>query len=125
MKRVAALAFIAILTACGSDNGGTTAPTNTFTGNWSGNYINGTDTAHFVFAAAQNGSALNGVGYEIIGNSSGRFEFTGATTPPNVTLVLDYNYSFLLYTGTYVTSDSITGTATDGASTFPLDIARH
>jgi hypothetical protein len=125
MKRAAILALIALLTACGSDNGGSTAPTNTFTGNWSGNYIVGTDTAHFILAAAQNGSDLNGVGYEIIGNSSGHFEFTGATTPPNVTLVLDYDYTFLMYTGTYVTNDSIAGTATDGVSTFPLDIARH
>ena len=124
MKRIAVLAFVAILAACGSDSGNT-APKNVLTGNWSGKYINGTDTAVFVFAAAQNGSALNGVGYEIIGNSSGQFEFTGASTPPNVTMVLDYNYSFLLYTGTLVTNDSISGTATDGANTFPLEIARH
>jgi hypothetical protein len=125
MKRAAILLLVAILAACGGDDGGSTTPRNLLTGTWSGKYIVGTDTALFVFAAAQNGSALNGVGYETIGNSSGRFEFSGVTTPPSVTMVLDYDYTFLLYTGTFVTDDSISGTATDGASTFPLDIARQ
>jgi hypothetical protein len=125
MRRLVFVSLIVVVAACGSDSHQTSAPSQTLTGTWKGELVQGPDTAVFTLTAAQNGSALNGVGIEDIGHSPFQFEFSGASAPPDLSLVLDYGATFLLYTGSFVTADSIAGSVTNGENTFPLAFVRQ
>jgi hypothetical protein len=117
MKRLAILAIVAVLAACGSDNNG---PTEKFTGSWTGRVIDGGDT--------QNGSAVTGSGTASSGATSYPMTFTGTSTPPTLNLTLLVNVGTtqtLVYTGSYVSSDSIVGTVSNGGVSEPLDLGKN
>jgi type 1 fimbria pilin len=122
MKKFALIAIVAVLAACGSDNG----PSDTFSGTWSGNtVVSPTDTLHFVFSPAQNGSAVTGNGVVSEGGTSEPFTFTGTSTPPSVNLTLTVNSETLTYAGSYVRSDSLVGTISEGSESFGLDLKKN
>jgi len=122
MKRVAVLALVAILTACGSDSNG---PNEKFSGTWTGRAIAVSDTLSFVFDAAQNGSVVTGTGNISDHSSSEVDSFTGTSTPPSVALTIYAGSDTATYAGSYVSSDSISGIITVGTTSVPLDLAKH
>jgi len=123
MKRVAIVALVAILAACGSDNNG---PTDKFSGTWTGKYIvSSTDTANFVLVAGQNGTAVTGTGQISAGTESVPLTFSGTSTPPAVNLTVIVGSNMLTYAGSYVSSDSISGIISEGSQSGVLDLAKH
>jgi hypothetical protein len=111
------------LLACGSDSAG---PNNTFTGTWLGNaYPDEADTAQFSITASQNGSAVTGVGTFTRDGATNGITVDGVSTPPNLSLVLTINAVTLSYVGTYVSSDSVTGTITQGSIVLPLSLKKQ
>jgi len=122
MKRIAVLALVAILAACGSDSSG---PTDKFSGTWSGKTLNGTDTLGVLIIAAQNGSTVTGTGSLSEGSSSESATITGTSTPPSVALTLTIGSNTANYAGSYVSSDSISGIISAGTTSLPLDLAKH
>jgi len=122
MKRVAFLALVAILAACGSDSNG---PNERFSGTWTGTAISGSDTISYIFYAAQNGSSVTGTGTISDHNSSAGTTFTGTSTPPSLTLTIGAEADSGTYTGTYVSSDSISGILLYGTTSIPLDLAKQ
>jgi type 1 fimbria pilin len=122
MKKFAIIAFVAALAACGSDNG----PSDKFTGTWSGDaVVSPTDTLHFVFTPAQNGSAVTGSGIISSGGDSEAFTFSGTSTPPSVNLTLQVGSEALAYTGTYIKSDSLAGAISEGSTSIVLDLKKN
>jgi len=123
MKRLAILAVVAVLAACGSDSSG---PTDTFTGTWRGIVITDpTDTLHFEMISGQSGSTLNGNGHVSAGDDVEAFTFTGTSTPPTITLSIVVDDNTMTYTGSYVTRDSIAGFASESGSSFTLDLSKQ
>jgi len=123
MKRLAILAVVAVLAACGSDSSG---PTDTFTGTWNGIVISDpTDTLHFQMISGQSGSTLNGNGHVSAGDDVKAFTFTGTSTPPTIALSIIYGTDTLTYTGSYVTQDSVAGFVTESGSSFTLDLRKQ
>ena len=121
MKRLAVLAMIALLSACGSDG-----PSDRFTGTWIGTALVGTtDTLHFTLASTQSGSAVTGSGTVAEGGTSEALTFTGTSTPPSLNMVFTVGSEVINYSATYVRSDSVTGTLSEGSNTAPLSLGRH
>jgi len=109
MKRLAILLIVAVLAACGSDN---TGPSDKFNGSWIGIIVpDSADTITVEFNATQTGSSVIGNGVASDAGSSNGFTFTGSSTPPTLTLLLQVQSSTATYTGEYITSDSIAGTS--------------
>jgi hypothetical protein len=122
MKKFAIIAILAVLAACGSDNG----PSDKFTGTWTGDAATGgSDTLHFVFTPSQNGSAVTGNGTVSEGGSSEAMTYTGTSTPPSVNLTLSINSETLTYVGSYVKSDSISGVVSEGGTSVALDLKKN
>ena len=123
MKRLAMLALLVAVAACGSDSSG---PTDRFSGTWIGNaYVGTTDTVSFVVAASQSGSAVTGTGTASSGGTSIPFTLTGTSTPPSLSLVITTGTDTLTYVGSYVTADSVAGTATEGSTVVPLSLKKQ
>jgi hypothetical protein len=123
MKRVAILATIVFLAACGSDSNG---PSDKFSGTWSGDAItSSSDTLHFVFISTQTGSGVAGSGNVSSGGTAEGFSFTGTSTPPSVNLVLTAGSETLTYAGAYVSSDSLTGIITEGSTSVALGLKKN
>ena len=123
MKRLAILAVVAVLAACGSDSSG---PSDTFTGTWNGIVITDpTDTLHFQMISGQSGSSLNGNGHVSAGSDVGAFTFTGTSTPPTIALTIVTGIDTLTYTGAYVTKDSVAGFVSESGQSFVLDLAKQ
>jgi hypothetical protein len=121
MNRIAALALIAMLAACGSDTG----PTDRFSGTWAGDLIpNATDTVHFVLVSTQTGSTITGTG-TASDTTSTALTFTGTSTPPTVDLVVSSGGNTFNYAGTFVSSDSISGALSDGAVSAGLSLKKQ
>jgi hypothetical protein len=123
MKRVAILALVVVLAACGSDSSG---PTDKFSGTWTGKLLSGTtDTLNFVFVAGQNGSTVSGTGNI---SENGQIEadtFSGTSAPPSIALTIVFGSDTLTYLGSYVSSDSIAGVITEGGTSLALDLAKQ
>jgi len=111
MKRIAAVALVALLAACGGDAG----PTDRFSGTWAGTAYPATDTVHFVLTPSQTGSTVTGTGMASDATTSATISFTGTSTPPSVNLIMVLNSDTLSYAGTYVSSDSIVGSLSAGS----------
>lgn len=123
MKRIAILAIVAVLAACGSDNSG---PTDKFSGTWSGDaYPDATDTLHFVFNSAQTGSAVSGSGTVSSGSTVLAHTFSGTSTPPSLAFTMTVGSETLTYAGTYITADSISGAITEGSTTVALSLKKN
>lgn len=123
MKRVAILATIVFLAACGSDSNG---PSDKFSGTWSGDAINTTgDTLHFLFVSTQTGAGVTGSGTVSSGGTSEGFSFTGTSTPPTVNVTLTAGDETLTYAGVYVTSDSLSGTITENETSVALGLKKN
>jgi hypothetical protein len=121
MKRIAALALIALLAACGSDAG----PTDRFSGTWTGEAIpNATDTIHYVLVSTQTGSTVTGTG-TVSDTTSAPLTFTGTSTSPYVDLVVILGDNTFNYSGTFVSSDSISGALSDGATSVGLSLKKQ
>jgi lysozyme family protein len=121
MNRIAALAFLVLLAACGSD----TAPTDRFSGTWAGDVIpNATDTVHFVLVATQTGSTITGTG-TASDTTSTPLTFTGTSTPPSLALVVSLEGNTFNYAGTFVSSDSISGAISDGTVSAGLSLKKQ
>jgi hypothetical protein len=122
MKRIAALALIALLAACGGDAG----PTDRFSGTWSGNAIaSPTDTVHIVLSAAQTGSTITGTGTASDFSGSEPVTFSGTSTAPSVNLVVIIESDTLNYSGTFVSSDSISGSLSAGGPPVGLSLKKQ
>jgi type 1 fimbria pilin len=122
MRRIAALAMIVLLSACGSDNG----PRDTFSGSWAGDAIvSGADTIHFDLTSTQSGSTITGSGTVLEGSTTEPVSFTGTSTPPSLSMVFTVGTSVINYDAMYVRSDSVTGTLTDGSDTSPLSLGKQ
>ena len=123
MKRIAILALVAMLAACGSDSSG---PTNKFSGSWTGDAIvDPTDTLHFVFNSAQNGSAVSGSGTVSAGSTVLAHTFSGTSTPPSLNFTMTVGSETLTYAGTYIKSDSISGVLTEGSTSVALSLKKN
>jgi type 1 fimbria pilin len=123
MKILSIVTLALGLLACGGDSAG---PSKTFTGTWVGNaYPDASDTAQFSITTSQNGSAVTGVGTFTRDGSTYGATVSGVSTPPNLSLVLTVNAVTLSYAGTYVTSDSVTGTITQGEIVLPLSLKKQ
>ena len=123
MKRIAILALVAVLAACGSDSSG---PTNKFSGTWTGDATpDPADTLHFVFNSAQTGSAVSGSGTVSAGSTVLAHTFSGTSTPPSLAFTMTVGSETLTYAGTYITSDSIAGTITEGSTSLPLSLKKN
>jgi lysozyme family protein len=121
MNRIAALAFLVFLAACGSD----TAPTDRFSGTWAGDLIpNATDTVHVVLVATQTGSTITGTGTSTQTTST-PLTFTGTSTSSSVDLVVSVGGSTYNYAGTFVSSDSISGALSDGTVSAGLSLKKQ
>jgi hypothetical protein len=121
MKRIAALALIAVLAACSSD----TAPTDRFSGTWAGSAVIGTDTAHLVLVSTQTGSTVSGTGTATDNNTSSALTFTGTSTPPSVNLLIISPFDSTSYIGSFVTSDSIVGVLSGGGATLGFSLKKQ
>jgi hypothetical protein len=130
VKRLAIIALVVALAACGSDNSNT-GPTDKFTGHWTGPVTNGvqSDTTRFDFQATQSGSSLTGT---VLCSTThgGPFPctFSGTSTPPTITLSINIpDDAIYSYNGVYVSSDSISGTTTrnDSPTVFTLDLKKQ
>lgn len=123
MKILSIVTLALALLGCGSDSAG---PSKMFTGTWVGNaYPEEADTAVFSVTTSQNGSAVTGVGTFTRDGSTYGATVSGVSTPPNLSLVLTINAQTLSYVGTYVTSDSVTGTITQGSIVLPLSLKKQ
>jgi len=122
MKRVAIIALVAILAACGSDSSG---PTDKFSGTWVGRAISNNDTLNFNLIAGQNGSAVTGNGTISEGVESAPLTFSGTSAPPTVSLVMVYETDTLIYTGSYANSDSISGVVSSGGGAIALSFKKQ
>jgi type 1 fimbria pilin len=121
MKRIAALAFLILLAACGSD----TAPTDRFSGTWAGSTVSGTDTLHVVLVSSQTGSAVSGTGTASDSASSAALTFSGTSTPPSVSLLIISPFDSATYNGTFVSSDSVVGVISGGGTSSGLSLKRQ
>ena len=121
MKRIAALALIALLAACGSD----TAPTDRFSGTWAGDAVTGADTLHLVLVSSQTGSTISGTGTASEHSTSEGLTFSGTSTPPSVSMVIISPFDSATYTGTYASSDSIVGVISGGGTTTGLSLKKQ
>jgi len=110
MKRIAAVALVALLAACGGDAG----PTDRFSGTWAGTAYPSLDTVQFVLTPSQTGSTVTGTGMASDRATSAAITFTGISAPPSVNLIIFLNSDTLSYAGTYVSSDSIVGSLSAG-----------
>lgn len=122
MKRLAVLALVVILAACGSDNNG---PNDAFTGTWTGTTTDNADTLHFTFISAQSGSAFSGTGTVAGSAASAIVTFNGTSTPPTIIMTMEIQSQSLAYSGTFVTDDSIVGTLAQGAAHSALDLKKN
>jgi len=124
MKSLSIVALALALFACGgSDNAG---PSDTFNGTWVGYaYPSETDSARFSITATQTGSTITGVGSYTQDSSTYGATVSGISTPPNLNLVLTINSQTLSYVGTYATSDSVSGTITQGIIHLPLSLKKQ
>ena len=123
IRSLSIVTLLLALLACGSDSAG---PRDTFSGTWVGNaYPSESDTAQFSMTAAQNGSAVTGVGTFTRDGSTNGITVNGVSTPPNLSLVLTINAQTLSYVGTYVGSDSVAGTITQGSIVLPLSLKKQ
>jgi hypothetical protein len=123
MKRVAILALVVVLAACGSDSSG---PTNKFSGTWTGKALAGpTDTLNFVFVAGQNGSTVSGTGNISADGTTLADVFSGTSAPPSVALTILVGPNTLTYSGSYVSSDSIAGVLSEAGTSLTLDLVKH
>jgi hypothetical protein len=122
MNRLIVIASLACCTiaasACGSDS--TTAPTDSFNGTWAGLIYNESVSLSTTVTVTQTGNAFSGTGSVSSGGQSEAFTITGTSTPPNVTAMIlatsGSNTDTLTVTATYISADSIAGTAVeDGA----------
>jgi len=121
MKRIAFIALAAFLAACGSDNG----PTDRFSGTWVGRAIANNDTLNFNLVAGQNGSAVTGNGTISEGVESAPLAFTGTSAPPSVNLMMTFASETLSFTGSYVSSDSVSGIVSEGSSSAPMSLKKQ
>jgi hypothetical protein len=121
MKRIAALALIALLAACGGDAG----PTDRFSGTWTGAAVNGPDTLHLVLMSAQTGSTITGTGTATEAASSAALTFTGTSTPPTMNLLIISPFDSATFTGTYGSSNSIVGVITGGGMSLALTLTKQ
>lgn len=124
MKRVAILSLIATLAACGSGSD-SSGPTDKFTGTWSGQAISGNDTLTFEFLAVQTGSTVSGTGNESEGSVHAPYSFTGTSTPPNVSLILDLGTDLLSYNGSYTSGNGISGVVANGDTSLTLNLVKQ
>jgi hypothetical protein len=114
MKRLAFAAFaILALAACGSSNksGGSTAPTDMFTGTWTGD-LDGLSSAPVTVTSSQTGSTTSGSASVTYNGTTYTGTFTGTSTPPTITLNFTLGDTTGTYAGNYITADSIAGTFT-------------
>jgi type 1 fimbria pilin len=121
MKRIAALAFIVLLAACGSDTG----PTDRFSGTWAGTTVAGTDTLHVVLVSSQTGSAVSGTGTASDPTSSAALTFSGTSAPPSVSLLIISPFDSATYIGSYVSSDSVVGVISGGGTSSELSLKKQ
>jgi hypothetical protein len=127
MKRLALVAFAIALTACGSSNksGGSTAPTDMFTGTWTGT-LEG--IAPVTVVSTQTGTTVSGTASLSYGGNTYSGPFTGTSVPPTVTLNFTLGDTTGTYTGNYITADSIAGTFTvtsPDSESVPLSLAKQ
>jgi hypothetical protein len=121
MNRIAVLALVALLAACGGDAG----PTDRFSGTWIGNLVPSGDTIHLVLTPAQTGSTVIGTGTATDSSGSAPVPFSGTSTPPSVNLTMILKGDTLGYAGTFVTSDSIVGILSAGRTPLPLSLKKQ
>jgi type 1 fimbria pilin len=123
MKTFAIAGVVLAISACASDS---SAPTDRFDGTWSGDAIvSASDTIHFVMGATQNGSAVAGNGNISEGGASEAITFNGTSSDPSVNLTIIAGSDALTYTATYVRSDSVVGTLTEGSASAGLSMKRQ
>ncbi len=112
MKRVANVAILVFLAACGSDSSGPIdKPSSKFSGTWSGSAFYApisTDTLRFTVVASEGGGNVAGT-VNYLSTYSETIAFTGRSTPPTVNFVGPSRFALYTYTGTFITADSING----------------
>jgi hypothetical protein len=104
MARLAAVAIVAIAVACSSAS----APTTGFSGTWKGTTGVG---ANYAMTVSQHDSTISGKG-TLQGPSTSvyRFTVTGSSMNPNLSLRFAFgDTDDLIYSGTYITPDSVAG----------------
>jgi hypothetical protein len=121
MKRLTALALIALLAACGGDAG----PTDRFSGTWTGTGMSSSDTIRLELVSAQNGSKVRGTGTLSDNSMTEAMMFAGTSMASSVELIVILHAITIGYAGTFVTSDSIVGGIEGGATTVRLSLKRQ
>jgi type 1 fimbria pilin len=119
MKRLALFALVVAIAACGSS----TAPTDTFNGNWYG-VVDGDSVK---ITGSQSGHTFTGNGIVFLGADTDTVTFNGTSTPPTLQSTLAFvnqDVSFA-FNGRYINADSISGTATSGEESIAFAIGKH
>jgi hypothetical protein len=113
MKRFVILGLAVILAACSSSS----APKDVFTGTWSGTVNVDSSSLTIATVTSQTGSAVSGT-CSTSGSIILTCNLTGTSNPPSLALTMSFSDSeVVVFTGNYVTRDSVAGILTEHGDT--------
>jgi len=127
---LATLAALAAVAGCGGSTpstGTSGAPSDQFVGTWVGTVTSGDSTATVTLMTTQSGSTISGTGNVASGHLSLGLTVTGTSTPPSVSLtaIAPLVADTIAFTGSYITADSVAGTAVTDGETVPLSLKKQ
>jgi hypothetical protein len=120
MKQLVILGLAVLIAACSSSS----APKDIYTGTWTGTLTEQSDTISITTTTSQSGAAISGSCTAVSASSSGTTNFTctlsGTSNAPNLSFTMDFNDSeVIVFSGNYVTKDSVAGMLVEGTDTIP------
>jgi hypothetical protein len=125
MKRLAVLASVIVLAACGSDNKtvtGTGPTPEIFSGTWVGTFES---LVSINIQATQVGTVVSGSGTLTYAGTTYAGTISGTSTPPTLNLTAANGDTTGTYTATWITPDSVAGTFSVDGQSGPLSLKKQ
>jgi hypothetical protein len=113
MKKFVILGMAVLIAACSSSS----APKDVFTGTWSGTIHVDSNSLNITTVTSQTGSAVSGT-CTTAGSIALTCTLSGTSNAPSVIFTMSFSDSeVVVFTGNYVSRDSVAGILTEGTDT--------